>query len=331
MKSIDEELAKDIVLQKEKERKPGELSLVDIPDNDIDPSAPLGRSRLVEERKQRRDDTLNMASEIGWKNIPIINLPSKGVFYPDGTEISIRAASVQEIRHFSTIDPEDLIDIDDKLNFIIDKCIRIRTNVGIATYKDILEVDRFSLIFAVRELTFKNGENKLQMNMNCPVCGNTDLIDINKNNFNFFTLDYRLEPYFDMDKKSISLKINDGSIVDLYIPTLGVTNYIKNLVRTKQQRKEYFDKTFLKIAPFLFNNWRAISDKTYNKVNEETMMWSVKKMSVVVGVIDLLQESINPNIEHTCTSCGGDVKQPLDFQGGIKSLFLYTDIFGSLL
>lgn len=330
---IDEELAKQL-LQKKTEainaqnRANGQESNV-VDEEEVLKS--LGKSQMIQSKIERREETRNMAGDIGWKNIPVENLPSEGKFYVEGTQILIRAASVQEIRHFSTIEEQDVIDIDDKLNFILEKCTRINTPTGILSFKDILEIDRFSLIFAIREYTFKDGENKLQMTINCNQCGHSDLIEIGKNNFNIFKMDEKIQRFYSSDEKSFILNTKGGERIELFVPTLGVTNWIKNLVRTKRQKNEYFDTAFLKIAPFLFPNWRAMSERQYKLVNDDSFQWSVKKMSIVVGIIDLLQESINPNILHTCTSCGTEVASPINFQGGIKGLFLYTDIFDELV
>ena len=96
-----------------------------------------------------------IAGEIGWKNVPLQNLPSQGLFYPDGTEVAIRAASVAEIRHWSTIDENDALGIDDMLNFVVERCCRIRMSGRPANYKDLKEIDRFYVIFAIRDFTFK--------------------------------------------------------------------------------------------------------------------------------------------------------------------------------
>ena len=60
-----------------------------------------------------------MGMEAEWKNIPAEVLPSKGFGYPKGFELAIRSAKVSEIRHFSTVDESDRLDLDDKLNHII--------------------------------------------------------------------------------------------------------------------------------------------------------------------------------------------------------------------
>ena len=38
------------------------------------------------------DDDSPLAAEVGWKNVPIDYLPSGGMFYPEGTQVAIRAA-----------------------------------------------------------------------------------------------------------------------------------------------------------------------------------------------------------------------------------------------
>ena len=331
--AIDEEMAKEL-LQKRAQviEEPNEVEYVQETTGGENPIVTsLGKSKNIQDKLDRREETRNMAGDIGWKNIPIGNLPSKGQFYPAGTQLTIRAATVQEIRHFSTIEEEDLIDIDDKLNFIMEKCVRVKFSNGITTFKDLLEVDRFAIIFAVRELTFKDGENKLQMTINCNQCGNSDVIEISKYNFDFFTLDEKLQRFYNSENRSLTLTTKSGDVIELFIPTLGVTNWIKNFVRNKRQKNEYFDTAFLKISPFLFSDWKRLSEQSYDAMNQKSFTWDVKKMSIVVGVIDLLQKSIDPNIKHSCNSCGAEVSSPISFQGGIKGLFLYSDIFDELV
>ena len=71
-----------------------------IPQAKTTPVTSLGKAQKF---TQVDDDPL-LAAEIGWKNVPLENLPSQGLFYEESTQIAIRAASVAEIRHWSTID-----------------------------------------------------------------------------------------------------------------------------------------------------------------------------------------------------------------------------------
>lgn len=290
----------------------------------------LGSSKLVEGKLEKREETRHMAGEIGWKNYPVEYLPSRGMFYSTDMQVTIKPASVQEIRHFSTVEDDDLLDVDEKLSFVLDKCCRVRYGGMPATFKDLLELDRFALVFAIREITFKDGENKLQMNVNCDQCGNSDNIYVTKETFQLFDIHDDLKPYYSTEKRCIVVTGNDGEDIHIYIPTLGVTQFIKNLIRTKAQKKEYYDKSFLKIAPFLFQNWKTITEKTYNQMNDKTFSWNVEKMSKVILGIDLLQNSVTPEINHICSICGAEVKAPISFQGGIKAFFLLSNVFGKL-
>ena len=104
-----------------------------------------------------------------WKNIPLSNLPSKGLFYAEGSELTVRSATVSEIRQWSTIDESDMLDVDDKLNFILEKCTRFKIKGGTSwlTWRDILEIDRLYIIFTIHEISFPNGENELFTKFEC--------------------------------------------------------------------------------------------------------------------------------------------------------------------
>jgi len=290
----------------------------------------LGKSKMMEEKNNHKDFMHSMASEIGWKKYPAEYLPSKGMFYPNDIEITIRSANVQEIRHFSTIEEDDVIDIDEKLSFILEKCCRVKMNGTMSTFKDLVDIDRFALVFAIRELTFKEGENKLQMVINCDQCGHSDTLIITKEIIQLFELDDELKPFYNPERLCITLVANDGEEIDIFIPSVGVSQSIKNIIRPKMQKKEYVDKTFIKIAPFLFSNWRMINEKTYNQMNDRTFGWNIDKISKVILAIDHLLDSVTPEISHICSVCGSEVKTPLSFQGGFKALFLYSNALKGL-
>ena len=110
-------------------------------------------------------------------------MPSSGRFYHEGMTIHIRAARAAEIRHWSTLNERDMWDVDDKLNHIMQNCTRIQSDKKMLSWKDILEEDRIHVILAIRDLTFKEGENKLQITKQCPSCGTTNTIDIKNANF----------------------------------------------------------------------------------------------------------------------------------------------------
>lgn len=275
--------------------------------------------------KSFQQDDRPLMADIGMKNIPLEHLPSRGMFYPPGTQIAIRAASVAEIRHWSTIDEEDLMGMDDMLNYVIERCCQLKIPGTASSWRDIKEIDRFYILFAIREYTFKDGENKIYVNV-----GEGDRVEVTKEMIKYFTMDERLMKYYDRDAHNLILKLKDGEAVDCYMPSIGVTQFIKNYVRGKQQQQAKFDQAFVKFAPFIFNDWRSLNQGSYERAVQDSSMWSLKKISVLSKVTDLLSDGIDPKVQYANAS-GAEVTAPLDFQGGIKSLFLISDIFDELV
>lgn len=270
-----------------------------------------------------------LSGDIGWKNLPLKNLPSQGLFYPDATEVTIRAASVAEIRHWSTIDDNDALAIDDMLNFVCEKCCRIRMAGRPANFKDLKEVDRFYVIFAIRDFTFKNGENRLYTTLDNED-GSENRIEITKDVLNYFNPDERIMKYYSADKKCFIFSMKNGEIFDLHFPSLGIMTFIKAYAKNKQQRNQQFDKAFLKYAPFLLSEWKGITEKEYEKALQDSLSWSIQKISLMDKITTMLAGSINPQVRYV-TAAGEEASVPLSFRGGVKSLFLIPDILDELV
>ena len=237
----------------------------------------LGMAETVTSKMEEKEEGQRLAAEAGWKNIPLDTIPSGGLFYPDNTEIAIRPCSVSEIRHFSTIDDNDAFDVDDKLNFIMDKCIKTKFKDKASTWKDLKEEDRFYLIFTVRDITFKKGENKMSVNIGC---GNTcagdgsfkEKIELRSDVFSYYEIDQRLMKYYSPEDKCFNVKSSNNKVgnFQLYVPSLGITAFIKNFIRKKVQAGEHYDKAFVKFAPFLFDDWRTINDSKYLRTQQDS-------------------------------------------------------------
>jgi hypothetical protein len=274
-------------------------------------------------------DESELGADLGWKPVPLENLPSQGQFYEDGTQVAIRAATVAEIRHWSTIDENDLLGVDDMLNFIIEKCCRIKTPGKPGSYKDLKEIDRFYLIFAIRDFTFKNGENKMYVNVSGED-GVEEKIEVTKDVIDYFNPDDRLMNYFDRSSQSFHIKMKSGEDFRLYLPTIGSMMFIKSYLKARQQSGQNFDKAFTKYAPFLFSDWKSLSQTAYEKAVQDSYTWSLLRISVMDKIVDILSSSIKPQIRYVSTG-GGEATAPLNFPGGIKSIFLISDIFGELV
>jgi hypothetical protein len=214
--------------------------------------------------------------------------------------------------------------MDDIINYVIEKCCQMKVPGAVANWKDIKEVDRLYLIFAIREYTFKDGENKIY------VAGNEgEKIEVRKEMLGYFRLDEQLQKYYNPEKKCFSFTIKSGESFDLHLPTIGVTSFIKGYVRGKQQQQQRVDASFVKFASFIFPEYRSLTTQIYEKTVQDSAMWSLSKLSVMTGVVDRLAAGIDPKVTYK-TAGGMELEAPLNFQGGLKSIFIISDIFGEL-
>ena len=294
----------------------------------------LGKSEEWKLQNERQSDTVFV--ENGWKPFPVEMLPSQGRFYPEGTTINLRSALVSEIRHFSTLDENDPLDLDDKLNMVVDKCLQIKMGDRIGSWKDLKEEDRFNLVFAIRDITFANGENKLFINVKCGQTCNGDgnyneKVELTKDTFEYYDIDPKLMKYYSNTEKCFVIPSTEVGTIKLYIPSLGVTTFIKNYIREKNRKGEFYDKTFLKIASFMFGDWRSLNEKAYKAAEQNSFGWNNKKLSAMLKLVEMVRFGVKTRITRECKSCGVQITTPLSFPGGIKSLFLYDDPLANIL
>lgn len=269
----------------------------------------------------------SLQNEIGWVKLKLEDLPTKGLFYLDGTEIAIKAATGNEIRHWSTLNEEDINGMDDMLNYILERCCTVRIpNYPKCNWKDIVEIDRFYIILSIRELTFKS-ENPLQVKIS-----ETKTRPVTKDMITFANFDEKLMNFYNHETKTFHF-VNEKHNLDchLLLPTLGITAWIKNYVITAHQKNKPVDMDFLNFAPFIIGDWRDLTNvAVYESLVEDSKGWSISKTSLISQVKDMLTKVVNPEIMYL-DEHGMEVRVPVDFLGGIKSLFIISNIFDELL
>jgi len=274
---------------------------------------------------QKSESQISMGNNIGWQKLPIKDLPTRGLFYPEDTEVAIRSATAGEIRHWSTLNEEDISGLDDMLNYILERCVSFKTPSGHSSWKDIKEIDRFYILLGVREYTFVKGENQLQVKT-----GENSKINVTKDMIDFINIDDRLMKYYDETKRHFVLKFKTGKTIEVDIPSVGVTHFIKNYINIKQQEQQNFDMDFISFAPFVIKDWRGMNNNSYEQIVLESNGWSISEVSVLTRIRDLFIETVNPIVKYFDEG-GMEHTAPLNFLGGIKSLFLISDPFGELV
>jgi hypothetical protein len=285
----------------------------------------LGKVNMERFTGERAEDA---DFHLGYHLIPLLSLPSGGMFYPEGTQLSIRSAKVAEVRQFSTIDESNVLDIDDKLNEIVDSCTRIICTSKRLSYKDLLEEDRFYVILSIRDLTFPEPESNLKIDHTSKK-GEKHDIEIKKEYFQYFKIPTELDKYYDSDRKSFMIETRSFGTIEMIPPAIGVMQKITSYIKEKQQKNVKIDQSVLQIIPYLHRDWRNFNDKTIFEFEMDLNGWSNKKYNLVYTLAEKMKVGIQPNM---LVQLGDEEEEvPISFRDGIKSLFIVQDIAGELL
>lgn len=267
------------------------------------------RAEILEEQKRRH---------LGYINLPVEDLPTGGIFYPEGMKISLRAASGAEIRHWSMINEQSLSEIDDALNYIIERCVTISLPQGAGSWKDLKEIDRLYILLSVRDFTFTDGHNELKVAIN-----ETEDVVVKRDNIEFINLPDGILKYYNSTKRCFTFPSDTPGVgeINFYMPSLGVNQWLKQYVIRKQQQQENIDVDFVNVAPMLIEDYRNLNDKTYQALVAKSNSFSIMDWSLITKVRKTITESIDPQIVYV-TESGVEEKAPLNFRGGIKALFI---------
>ena len=289
----------------------------------------------IRDNKSQEDDSFfnEEMSRIGrlrdYHNIPLDCLPSLGRFYPDNTQISIRAARVDEIREFSAIDENDIKDVTDKLTYMVSQCVKVYYGNIPGSYRDLLSADRIVLILKIREITFLDGMSSIKL----PVPGNAcetvgcrpqESIIFNSTKLNFTTPSSEIEKYYDSINKCYNVRTKSFGIITLYPPTIGVTSVVTNWIVEQTKEEKKIDAALTEILQYLVGDWRGLNGKSIFNILGELSTWSTEKFTLVFRLIEKINIGIEFELKDRCETCGGEITVPITFPDGYKSLFVPT-------
>lgn len=273
---------------------------------------------------------------VGYTALDLSEFPSKGKFYRDDFEIHIRPAKVAEVRTFSTIDENNLREVDEGLNNIVVSCSKVMYGTTRGSYKDILEEDRIYLILSIRELTFKTGEQTLMMPVgkkSCKSqdCKSQDSMELRTSNLQFNSVVEKFEKYYDDSDRCYSVATKSYGVIQMAPPTIGVMRAITDYIRDREEKNLGWDKSTLAILPYLQREWRGWNEKDIFAKITSFQGWDSTKYTIVYRLAEDMKVGVKPEMVFPCKSCGEEVSVPLTFPGGIKALFIVSDISAELL
>ena len=293
-------------------------------------------SRQLDHTSPDDPEIKRLNSLVGYTPLNLNEFPSKGKFYRDDFEIHIRSAKVAEVRAFSTVDENNLKEVDDGLNNLVLSCTRIMYGSQRGSYKDILEEDRIYLILAIRELTFKTGEQTLMMPVgkkSCKTseCKSQESIELRTENLQFNNVIDTIEKYYDPADKCYTITTKSYGEIKMAPPTIGVMRAITDYIRDREEKNQSWDKSTLAILPYLQREWRGWTEKDIFAKITSFQGWDATKYTIVYRLAEDMKVGVKPEMVFPCKSCGEEVSVPLTFPGGIKALFIVSDISAELL
>jgi hypothetical protein len=291
------------------------------------PESPQNLGR-VNMDKFKPDEAKEADFHLGYHNLITTQLPSGGMFYPKDIEISIRSAKVAEIRHFSTVDENNVLDVDEKLNSIVEACTRVTSQKKRLSYKDLCEEDRFYLILSIRDLTFPEPESNLTIEHKTKK-GKKHTVEVKKDYFQYFEIPDTLDKYYDVDKRTFLIETKSFGTIEMRPPSIGIMQKMTNYIKKRQEDGENIDQSVLQIMPYLVSEWRGFTDKDIFQFEIEMNSWSNKKYSLIYKLAEQMKVGIQPDMKVQLEDEWEVV--PISFRDGIKSLFIVQDITGELL
>jgi hypothetical protein len=330
MSDQNQDFYRNIAEQKENEGKQQSQS-----EQDLGYVDPQHQQKGMEEKAKEIDQRVEYT--VGTQPVNMDDLPSKGYFYPKETQIGIKAATTEEIRHFSSMDETDSVDFMNKLNMILNKCVEMWVNGSKVSYKNLLEVDRFYLVFAVRDFTFKDKPNKLTIKGD-DGSGSTFDIELTSAIFPTLEIPEKLKPFYSEQERCFVFKSKHEEVGEfrIYVPQVGSGQSLVDYMREKQRNNESYDASALKYVPYIAKHYKEIStnDKIEMKMGE-VKGWSYKKEQYILDAVQHLEESYmdlgyiitdeEGRPPHHKNFSGEEVRTPISFPRGFKALFIEED------
>jgi hypothetical protein len=262
-------------------------------------------------------------TDLQYFNFDIKELPC-GTFYPTGTVFMVRPAQVKEIQSYSMVDDQNFYDIVEKMNDILQSCVRIKYSDGkMGSYLDVKDQDRLFLIFLIRELTFQQG-NSLTVTTKCG-CGEELQLELKRDHFSFHEIDEKLDRYFSNSTRSYHFTTVNGKEFELTPPNIGLQKAFTDYILKENNEKRTPNLSFLKIIPFMLAGRTSVTYegiKSKLKEFEEIDDISFQFLNAAVGKMTFgIKE-----LKKKC-SCGEEVHTDMQFPNGASGIFVIHDAF----
>lgn len=263
-------------------------------------------------------------NDLHYFNFDIRDLPC-GRFYPIGTLFMVRPAQVKEIQAYSMVDDNNFYDIVEKMNGMLQSCVRIKYPDGrVGSFLEVKDQDRLFLIFLIRELTFQQG-NSLAVKKNCSACDTENSLELKRQHFVFHDIDEKLDRFFSPSSGSYKFRLKNGREFEVTPPNIGLQKAFTDYIIKENNEKKSPNLAFLKIIPFMLPGRTSITyDGIKAKLKEFEEMDDVS-FQFLNSAISKMTFGIK-ELKTDC-SCGEEVRTDMQFPSGASGIFVIHDAF----
>lgn len=324
MPEIDPEEAQRFL--DEEDRKYGVNNLIEVEKEEPVKVTSLGKAQSHLDMLQ-----FSAAEESPWKILSFETLPSRGLFYPEEAELLIRSAKTKEIRHWSTIDETDPLDVREKINFVLNACtkFKIKGNPMPLNLNDFAEIDRYHILFRIYELTFPNQENKLWAYVKCEnaKCGHVNKTQVTSQNLIGFQYPAEVMKWYSPEEKCFvinSEKLNET--FRLYLPTIGMSSKFRNRRTADEQNNSEIDEAFYKFGPYLIKDWRKTDNQQLADLRFNSTLWPENKFVFIHKFTKMMNDASLNKAGSVCEKCKTQTESHI-FLGGsftVKDIFIIS-------
>jgi hypothetical protein len=301
----------------------------------VDPLTKYLQNETTQKSQQEdvpSDMNYNDSDLLNFLTVDLNALPA-GMFYKPGTKIMIRAAEVHEVQAYSAIVNENLVDVTEKMNEMLSRCVRVKFPNGmIGSYKDIRDNDRIFLIFMIREFTFQKNVN-IAKDVKCDECEHEFKIQYratpskeHPKSFVNYEMNEKMKPFFDQNERAFVFNIN-GKVWKLAPPTISLQEDFFNYIKKEVEEKRKPNVAFMKIIPYTLVHLRKISeDGIKAKEKEFKEMKDMEEFQFLNSAVGMMEFGVK-ELKATCPSCGMEVHSEFTFPEGASNIFTIPNIF----
>jgi hypothetical protein len=287
------------------------------------------KSKLTQEPEYNSESIALPQISKGWNEINRAELGIRSHFYPDDWSFFVRPATVEAIKNWSAIDEERIDVLNNVFNDIIRSCVSIKSATGNIPWNKINSWDRFWFILKVRELSFKQGEAKIEFTDNCSECEQEIVYNLSPKSLYYeFPDEDIVSKHWKSEERIWYINPQDYGIekqpVKLYVPTLEKDQAILDWGIAKTRANKKLDQTFFKFLPWMLTKVPKDAE-VLNRFIEDAYRiykeWDIEMFEFMDDVIRNITINPSEKLRQVCPHCGEEVISNVRFPNGIKAIF----------